>query len=145
MYSYNRIVCCISQDISQEVIEDPVLDKMWKAALQDKCYQKVAVRIEGKADVESMKTLSCPPVKELVGHGIERMCLIRKYGIMMDHNMIVVPMAMREVLLKREHISYSGQTKMSNSIRMKYFWPGIEGDVKRTVEACLACQMHGAT
>ena len=32
---------------------------------------------------------------------------------------------------------------MSNSIRVKYFWPGIEGDVKKTVEACLACQKHG--
>ena len=50
------------------------------------------------------------------------MPLIRKDGIMiilMDHTRIVILMAMREVLLKREHISHSGHIKMSNSIRMK--------------------------
>ena len=33
-------------------------------------------------------------------------------------------------------------TKMSNSIRAKYFWPGNEGDVKKMVESCKACQLH---
>ena len=33
-------------------------------------------------------------------------------------------------------------TKRSNSIRTKYFWPGIAADVKRLVEACNPCQLH---
>lgn len=59
-YAYNRIVSCISGDISQEVIKDPAVDEMWEAAKQDEGYQKVASLIEGKADVEKMKTLSYP-------------------------------------------------------------------------------------
>ena len=55
----------------------------------------------------------------------------------------MVPKTMREVLFQREHRSHSGQNKMSSSIRVKYFWPEIEGDIKKTVEACLACQKHG--
>ena len=31
---------------------------------------------------------------------------------------------------------------MSNSIRAKYFWPEIEGDVNKMVESCEACQVH---
>ena len=31
---------------------------------------------------------------------------------------------------------------MSNSIWAKYFWPGIEADMKRIVEACEPCQLH---
>ena len=31
---------------------------------------------------------------------------------------------------------------MQASIRAKYFWPGIEADVRRVVEACEPCQLH---
>ena len=59
--------------------------------------------------------------------------------ILMDQTRIVVPHAMRKKLLGREHLAHSGVTRMSNSIRAKYFWPGIEADVKRMVEPC---QLH---
>ena len=31
---------------------------------------------------------------------------------------------------------------MSASITAMYFWPGIEADVKKMVEACEPCQLH---
>ena len=80
--------------------------------------------IEGKAEIESMKTLSNSPVKQYIGKGIERMSLITKSNVkmkLMDQTRIVVPISLREVLLMREHRSHSGQTKMDNSIRVKYF------------------------
>ena len=49
---------------------------------------------------------------------------------------------MRKKLLDREHMAHSGTTKMSASIRAKYFWRGIEKDVKTLVEACEPCQLH---
>ena len=52
-----------------------------------------------------------------------------------DQTRIVVPQAMRKKLLEREHLGHS-------NIRAKYFWPGIEADVKRMVEACEPCQLH---
>ena len=51
---------------------------MWDAAKKDKEYQKVADLIEQKADMMNIKTLSNSPVKEYIGHGIERMSLIVK-------------------------------------------------------------------
>ena len=53
--------------------------------------------------------------------------------LLMDQTRIVVPLTMRKKLLEREHLANSGIIRMSNSIRAKYFWPGIEVDIKRLV------------
>ena len=55
--------------------------------------------------------------------------------LLMDQTRIVVPLTMRKKLLEREHLAHSGMIRMINSVRAKYFWPGIETDVKRLVEA----------
>ena len=76
---------------------------------------------------------------------MERMSVIEKGDtkiLLMDQTRIVVPLTMRKKLLEREHLAHSGVTKMSNSIRAKYFRPGIVADVKRMVEACEPCQLH---
>ena len=79
---------------------------------------------------------------------MERMSVIEKGNsiiMLMDQSRIVVPRAMRQMrqkLMDREHLAHTGQTKMSASIRAKYFWPGIDRDVKRMVEACEPCQLH---
>ena len=68
---------------------------------------------------------------------MERMSVIEKGNsiiMLMDQSRIVVPRAMRQKLMDREHLAHTGQTKMSASIRAKYFWPGIESDVKKMVE-----------
>ena len=62
--------------------------------------------------------------------------------VLMDQTRIVVPLAMRKKLLRREHLAHSMVTRMSKGIRAKYFWPGIEADVKRLVDACELCQLH---
>ena len=62
--------------------------------------------------------------------------------LLMDQTQIVVPEAMRKRLMDREHLAHPGVTKMQGSLRAKYFWPGIEGDVRRIVEGCEPCQLH---
>ena len=107
----------------------------------------VADLIEQKVDVISLKTLDNSPVQEYIGQGIERMLLIVKDNvkiILKDQTRIVVPKAMREVILQRENGLHSGQNKMSNIIRVEYFWPGIEGDVKNTVEASMDKASRGS-
>ena len=44
--------------------------------------------------------------------------------------------------MDREHLAHSRIIKIKNSIRAKYFWPGIEADVRRVVEACELCKLH---
>ena len=90
------------------------------------------------------KTLSKVATKEYVGMGIERMSVIKKGNSMiflMDQTRIVVPQTMRKRLMDREQLAHQGINKMSRSIRVKYFWPGIEADLKRMVEGvtCASC------
>ena len=144
-YAYNRVVSCIKGEICKEVIEDPALDEMWEAAELDEGYQSVAETIKKKVDKEVYKTLSKAAIFEYIGYGVERMSVIEKGNtkiLLMDQTRIVVPLTMRKKLLEREHLAHSGVTKMSNRIEAKYFWPGIEADVKRMVEACESCQLH---
>ena len=61
--------------------------------------------------------------------------------LLMDQTRIVVHEAMRKRLMDREHLAHPGVNKMLASLRAKYFWPGIEGDVKRIVEGCEPCQL----
>ena len=62
--------------------------------------------------------------------------------LLMDQTRIVVPQTMRKRLMDREHLAHPGITKMQGSLRAKYFWPGIEADVRQVVEGCEACQLH---
>ena len=57
------------------------------------------------------------------------MSIIKKGDIMImlkDQTRQIVTQAMRRKLLEREHFSHNGITKMRNSLRTKYFWPGMK-------------------
>ena len=104
----------------------------------------MAMTVKKKMGEEVYKTLSKAAIKEYVGLGIERMSVIKKGNSMiflMDQTRIVVPQTMRKRLMDREQLAHQGINKMSRSIRVKYFWPGIEADLKRMVEgvSCASC------
>ena len=144
-YAYNRVISNIKGDIFKEVIKDPALDEMWEVAEKYEEYQRVAETIESKQELEVIKTVSKTTITEYLGLGVERMSVIKKGETMIvlkDHTRIVVPTAMRKTLLEREHLAQSVVTKISNSIRAKYSWPGIKGDMKKMVESCKTCQVH---
>ena len=100
---------------------------------------------EAEDGEEVYKTLSKAVIKKCVGLGIERMSAIEKGDsmiLLMDQTRIVVPQTTRKRLKDREHLAHTRVNKMQNRLRAKYFWPGIEADVKRIVESCEACQLH---
>ena len=118
---------------------------MWEATRLDKGYQSVAMTVKKKTGEEVYKTISKAAIKECVGLGIERMSVIKKGNSMiflMDQTRIVVPQTMRKMLMDREQLPHQGINKMSRSIRVKYFWPGIEAYLKRMVEGCELYQLH---
>ena len=72
------------------------------------------------------------------------MSVIKKRNSMiflMDQTRIVVPQTMRKIMLDREQLPHQGINKMSRSIRVKYFWPGIEAYLKRMVKGCELYQL----
>ena len=62
--------------------------------------------------------------------------------MLMDQTRSVVPKAMRKRLMDRDHLAHPGINKMVAGLRAKYFWPGIEKNVRRVVEGCKPCQVH---
>ena len=109
------------------------------------CKAGRGVSVSGRGqnkDKEVYKTLSAAAIKEYIGQGLERMSTIEKGDtiiVLMDQTMMVVPHSMRKKLMDKEHMGHTGITKMQMTIRAKYFWSGIEADMKRLVEAWEPC------
>ena len=53
---------------------------------------------------------------------------------------IVIPAALRRRTLTRLHDSHCGVDATRRHARQTVFWPGIDADIKNTVEACESCQ-----
>ena len=129
------------------MLEDPALDDMWKEASKDTEYQSQAKVVADKFPKKMVHTMSKRPIKKLQSV-MERLSLIEKKGtrlLLMDYTLIVVPMAFREELMRRENISHSGRVRMEQNIRAKYYWPKLGEDGKEVVEKCRACQVHGSS
>ena len=111
----------------------------------DKGYQSMTLTVKWKTDNEVYKTLSKAVIKENAGLWIERMSVIEEGKTMillMDQRRIVVSETFRKKLMDKEHLAHPGIIKMQNCLRAKYFWLGIEANVRRIVEACEVCQLH---
>ena len=101
--------------------------------------------VADKVPKKTVLTMNKHPIKEYHSN-MERLSVIEKKGTMMllmDYTRIVVPLGFRKEVLRREHISPTGRRNMEGSLHAKYYWPKLSEDVKRVVEACMACQVHG--
>lgn len=67
----------------------------------------------------------------------ELMC---KNGIVMRGDQVVLPNSLRSRALKLAHSSHMGMTKMKQYLRLRVWWPGLDGDVDSMVRACGICQ-----
>ena len=100
-----------------------------------------------KVTMHIAKTMINHPIRE-VKDCIARLLLIEKDGkrqILLDYTCIVIPKAFRAEVLAREHLSHAGRSKTILDIAAKYYWPGLEKDMKQLVEECTACQTHGCS
>lgn len=55
---------------------------------------------------------------------------------------VVIPTKGREKMLKLLHQTHSGMTKMKGLARSYMWWPGMDQDIERTVQACHECESH---
>ena len=63
--------------------------------------------------------------------------------MLIDFTRILVPEALRQKLLEREHVAHQGINKTSLDIAAKYFWPNYRDQVAKMCASCVACQRHG--
>ena len=63
-------------------------------------------------------------------------------GILLMGSRIVVPRRMRDMVLSKIHEGHMGINKSRERANMSVFWPGINGDIQKTIRDCEFCQVH---
>ena len=61
-------------------------------------------------------------------------------GCVMWGARVVVPPQGRDAVLQQLHEGHPGMTRMKSLARMYVWWPGLEGDIEKSVQQCPHCQ-----
>lgn len=69
------------------------------------------------------------------------LCCIGK--LMLRGTRIVIPLRLREQILKLAHEGHPGIVAMKRRLRSKVWWPGIDKDAEHFVKTCYSCQIVG--
>ena len=64
-----------------------------------------------------------------------------KDDLILKGNLIVIPVALQEGVLKVAHYHHQGISKTKAMLREKVWWPSMNLDIENTVKACHACQV----
>ena len=116
------------------VATDPAFSMLFDASKTDKEYLRIARALE-----RDEKPLA--PFKDrwndlsVLKH--------RDGGVLIVHgHKIVVPRPARAEILRRLHLSHSGQVKTIAQARQLYYWHGMDGQIRQMVANCAACRAH---
>lgn len=60
-------------------------------------------------------------------------------GVLLWGLRVVVPRSLRAQVLELIHKSHPGETRCKQFARSYVWWPGIDSDIERTVQACKSC------
>ena len=66
--------------------------------------------------------------------------LTTKGGILLRGECLVIPLKLRDNVLKIAHESHQGIVKTKSMVREKVWWPGINSQIEEMIKTCVACQ-----
>ena len=66
--------------------------------------------------------------------------LIVEDGLILKGEALIIHQQKREKMLHKIHEGHQGISKCQYQARHCVYWPGINQDIKRTVESCATCQ-----
>ena len=123
-------------EITKEIFIDPMLEDLKESTQQDEVAQQLITAIKSNFS----KGNKCPlaqPFKKLKDK------LTFEDGlILLNSHRIVVPVQKRKEIPTKLHASHQGIERTKQRARQIVYWPGINSDIKNTVEACTKCQEH---
>ena len=65
--------------------------------------------------------------------------LFQPEGILFKGRKIIIPLVLRPEMLELIHESHLGLERCKERARMVMYWPGMAGDIERTVTQCSTC------
>ena len=65
-----------------------------------------------------------------------------KQLLFLDGTRVIVPSAARSAVISGLHTAHSGMTKMYNTARQLYYWPGMKSEIQGKVNNCATCQRY---
>ena len=64
-------------------------------------------------------------------------------GLVVKGNRVIIPTSMRPDTLSRLHDAHQGITSTLQHARWTVYWPKLQSDITKMVQACEECQRHG--
>ena len=61
--------------------------------------------------------------------------------VIMRAERVVMPVSLRNALLKEAHRGHPGSTRMKRKLRKTYWWPKMDLETENIVRTCMACEM----
>ena len=130
----------ISEHSSYVPASDAIVEQIQKATATDPVIQS-AMQYTLSGWPQHVRGLP----SELHKYHAERAHLSVAQGMLLYNNRMVVPAAMREVVLGKIHDGHMGLTKCRSRAQQTVWWPGLSADITMTVKACEFCQIHKPT
>ena len=133
---------CITDDAVGKVLclavaADPRLQELFDVAEEDSSYQDVI-----QAIVQGKKFGSLP--EQHYGRSLsnvwDHISVFEDALLVLNGHRIIVPPAACRSVLQTLHIPHAGLTKTRKAAAQMYYWPGINSDIKNTIQACNQCQ-----
>ena len=123
------------QSVGPIIDEDRTLQELRTAAAQDQDYSRLLSYVSNGFPTNRYDLhASALPYWKL------RDSLYADGELVLYGPRIIVPAALRRRTLARLHDSHRGVEATRRRARQTVFWPGIDADIKSTVEACEPCQ-----
>ena len=113
---------------------DSMLEDLKYSTQRDEAAQQLITAIESNFS-KGNEYPSAQPFKKL-----KNQLTFEDRLILLNSHCIMVPVKKRKEILTKLHASHQGIERTKQRARQIVYWPGINSDIKNTVEACTKCQ-----
>lgn len=134
VYVLSKMLLCINLDFRLHFSRAEFATKLKEFC--DIIKVKELCIVKDNKNNEFIKQL-CAEIKSLKKWSGPRICVLRGVERIYDDKM-------KQFIMNDYHLlptsGHTGITRMTNNIRRKYYWPGMEADVRKFINKCHLCQ-----
>ena len=135
-YVVRNCISVNSVEISSN--DDPVIERIRSTAKEDSFYKRLQDFVIKQGTIKNKQKLD----PDLWPYWTIRDHLSCDNGIVLYGARLIIPAALRRQVLARLHDAHTGIEATKRRARQTVWWPGINNDIKTTVEACQPCQIY---